>query len=78
MPLYDCECKKCGITEEHYVSSPDKVIICRCGGIMDKLFSGSVLIREKYPLWVDRFENHQKRQEDRGEQITIPHPSEII
>jgi len=79
MPLFDLECKKCGVIEEHYVSSPDKVIKCNvCGGDMDKLFSGSFLIREKYPLWVDKLDDHQKWEEERGETITVPHPSQIL
>ena len=78
MPLFDLKCRECGVIEEHYVSSPDKVIYCRCGGIMDRLFSGSFLLKMKYPLWVDRLDEHQKRQEERGEKITVPHPSKII
>ena len=79
MPLFDLECRECGIIEERYVSSPDaQVMKCKCGGIMDKLFSGKILVKIKHPLWVDRLDDHQKRQEERGETITVPHPSKVL
>lgn len=78
-PLFDYKCKKCGEVEERYVSSPDKVINCnKCGGEVDKLFTGSYRIKVKYPLWVDRFDDSQKRQVERGEKPTVPHPKEIL
>jgi len=45
---------------------------------MEKLFSAPRLIKVKYPLWVDRLEDRQKRQEEKGEEVTLPHPKEIL
>ena len=36
------------------------------------------LVKWKYPKWVERFGSHQRRQEERGDKITIPQPSEIL
>ena len=79
MPLFDFRCGKCHVTEEHYVSSFDNTVDCpSCGDAMEKLFSGSFRIKEKYPLWVDRFDDYQKRQEERGVRPTVPHPKDIL
>ena len=39
---------------------------------------GNMLIKEKYPLWVDRMEDIHKSQEQRGERFRMIHPSEVL
>jgi len=46
---------------------------------MRRLYNmGNMLIKEKYPLWVDRMEDIHKAQEQRGERFRMIHPSEVL
>ena len=78
MPIYDVRCKTCGAVEERY--SPDRGQILRCGscsGETERLFTGTFRVKIGYPAWVDRIDDYQKRQVDRGEMPTLPHPAEV-
>ena len=78
MPIFDFRCQECGSVQERYVHTPGTPVNCACGGRTTKLLSGSFSVREKYPLWVDRIDEHQKRQVDRGEQPTTPPAREVL
>jgi len=45
---------------------------------MRRVYAGRVLIKGKYPLWVDRIEDIHKAQEDKGEKLRFVHPSEVL
>ncbi len=77
MPLYDFECQDCGSTKEYLVLAGKKPR-CECGSTKLKKLYSPFSIRMGYPKWVDRMDDHQKRQEDRGVEPTVPHPSKII
>ncbi len=86
MPIYDLECKECGTVDEFL--SPmmhscfgDHIRRCRnCGSTnLERLYTGSPIIKMGgYPRWVDKVDDYQKRQEDRGITPTLPHPSQIL
>ncbi len=79
MPLYDFSCPKCGQKQELFVRSYkiDRAT-CKCGGIMFRLPPRIGRIKMGYPIFVDRIDDIQKRQEDRGEKVTLPHPKEVL
>lgn len=81
MPVYDFKCKDCGEVQEILVRSHTAEPKClRCGSAnMERLFTiRNYTWKWKYPMWVDRMDDHQKRQVDRGEQPTVPHIKEVL
>jgi putative FmdB family regulatory protein len=78
MPLYDFACDKCGKKDEFYLSTSDKPAPECCGQSMTRLYGmGSLRIEMGYPKWIDRIDEIHKRQADRGERLTLPHPREV-
>ena len=78
MPLYDVRCPRCGTVEERHTQQADAKLDCRnCGGETERLFTGSFRLKTGYPAWVDRIDERQKRQADRGETPSLPHPAEV-
>lgn len=77
MPLYDFTCDTCGKYEERFLPIQHDTPMC-CGSFMRRVYTGGVLIKEKYPLWVDRMEDIHKAQEQKGERLRFVHPSEIL
>jgi putative FmdB family regulatory protein len=77
MPLYDYACRICGKTLNLLASHDENPPLC-CGVNMNKVFDGSCLIKDKYPLWVDRIEEIHKRQNDKGERRSLVHPREVL
>jgi putative FmdB family regulatory protein len=78
MPLYDYVCPACGRREELLVSRETKVICEQCGELMVRQFPAPALVKEKYPLWVDRIDEIHKRQAYKGERLRFVHPKEVI
>lgn len=76
MPLYNFICSGCGKALEVLAPMDAPPPEC-CGRVMTRLFTGKVLIKEKYPLWVDRIEDIHKAQEQRGEKLRFVHPKEV-
>jgi len=79
MPIFDFECK-CGHVFERFVWDAEHIPLCNeCHGSMVKRIYtvGLMNIKSGYPLWVDRIDDKQKRQEDKGERVTLPHYSEV-
>ena len=77
MPLYDYVCPQCGNTKEVKALMSDNPPEC-CGGVMNRQYTGSVIIKWKHPLWVDRIDDKQKVQADRGERLKFVHPREVL
>ena len=48
-----------------------------CGAVMGRLYSFPALVKYKYPLWVDRIDDIQRRETDNGGRMRLPHPSEV-
>lgn len=55
MPLYDFECSKCGVTEEHLVNSSDiDLQVCGiCGGSVERQLVTRVFFREFKPQLIE-------------------------
>jgi putative FmdB family regulatory protein len=78
LPLYDFVCPECGCKEEVVVSCGSVVKCEKCHNPMERLFPTPALVKEKYPLWVDRIDEIHKRQADKGERLRYVHPREVI
>ena len=77
MPLYDFTCEICGKTIEMLLLIEHNIPTC-CGSVMRRVYAGRILLKEKYPLWVDRIEDIHKAQEEKGEKLRFVHPSEVL
>ncbi len=84
MPLYEYECSRCGNRSEIIAEIGGSPPEC-CGTAMTRTFSGSVAIRDsrsltgkRQELWINRLDDFHKRQADRGERLTLPHPREVL
>lgn len=78
MPLYDFICDKCGKSLEILTPMGGKPSVC-CGEVMTRKYSmGKILIKEKYPLWIDRIDDIHKRESQNGERLRFVHPSEVF
>lgn len=78
MPLFDMECLSCREITEVLRMTPCPIVCPKCGSPTKRLFTrGQVRIIIGYPLWVDRIDYRQKKQEDRGITPTLPHYSEV-
>lgn len=80
MPIYDYLCEDCGVKQEVLVLSRNAEIKCKyCDSAsMKRLYTVSNIIWSfKYPGWVNKMDDFQKRQVDRGEQPTVPSMKEI-
>ena len=80
MPLYDYICEKCSHQEERFQHSYKiKTAPCsKCGGVMHKQFPLIARVRMGPSLFVNRIDELQKRQADKGETPTLPHPSKVL
>jgi putative FmdB family regulatory protein len=83
MPIYDFVCKKCGAQREVVAQMGDEGPRC-CGTVMRRAY-GPVVIRDsrsltgkRNELFINRIDEINKRQADRGERLTLPHPSEVL
>jgi putative FmdB family regulatory protein len=77
MPLYDYRCQHCGKTREIWGQMDHATPVC-CDEGMERVYQMRVLkIKSGYPLWIDRMEDIQKAQNDRGERRRLPHPKEV-
>ena len=77
-PLYEYECS-CGNRFEVLAYDLEDKPCPECGTLAKKLVSRLAHIKLKgYPRFVDRIDDYQKRQVDRGETPTMPHPSEVL
>ena len=81
MPTFDFRCRDCEKVAEKVVHSPNLQISCEfCGSVnMERLYTmGHFGIRTGYPLWVDRVDDHQKRQVYKGKEPTIPAAKSVL
>jgi putative FmdB family regulatory protein len=79
MPVFDFHCKDCRHLQEKLIRSPNPRITCEsCGSVnMERLYTIDYFnIKMGYPLWVDRVDDHQKRQVDKADgsdkNVTLP------
>ncbi len=78
IPIYDFKCDTCGKSVEEYLPIEHDAPTC-CDSSMRRIYNmGDILVKEKYPLWVDRMEDIHKAQEQRGERLRMIHPSEVL
>ena len=78
MPIWDCKCEECGAVNEYFYRNPtNQKKCCRCGSEHLKKLMGSLSFKMGYPLWVDRIDEVQRRQEDKGITPDLPHPREV-
>ena len=79
MPLYTIDCKDCGINFERILKWDEDSKCPECQSEKTKKRMGAFTFKfVGYPSFVDRIDDHQKRQVDRGEQPTLPHPSQVM
>ncbi len=83
MPIYESVCDKCGKRSEVVAQMGDQPPEC-CGGVMTRKYS-SVAIRDsrsltgkRNELFINRIDELNKRQADRGEKLKLPHPKEVL
>ncbi len=77
-PVFNLKCKECGEVKEYIILNGKEPSCEKCGSTnLERLFS-TFTFRMKYPMWVDKVDDYQKRQEDRGIEPTLPHPSEVL
>jgi DNA-directed RNA polymerase subunit RPC12/RpoP len=74
MPIYEYVCNRCGRSME--VMGRPMAPDC-CGGVMKRCY-GRVLVKVKYPMWIDRIDEIHKAQEQKGERFRFVHPSEVL
>jgi len=82
MPIYEFICDKCGASREIVAQTPEKPTCC--GGVMTRKYS-AVVIRDSRSLtgkrnerFINRIDELNKKQADRGERLRLPHPSEVL
>lgn len=79
MPLYEFQCERCGVILTLLLPFEEgaKAVCPTCSGPVRRRYS-SFSFRTKYPLWVDRIDDHQKRQADSGLEPTLPSPDKVL
>jgi putative FmdB family regulatory protein len=52
--MYDYQCQKCGMIDEHFfsVSGKPETVPCLCGGTAHKILSASMVIGDDMPAWM--------------------------
>ncbi len=81
MPTFDFRCSNCNMTFERFVWDREHIPLCpQChSSKVERLFTVSnLVIKDKYPLWVDRIDDWQKRQEDKGKEPTLPAARDVL
>ena len=77
MPTYEYECEKCGRFEMLAYDIKDK--LCpQCGTLAKRKLSSFTFKFKGYPKFIDRIDDYHKRQVDKGEIPTMPHPQEVL
>jgi putative FmdB family regulatory protein len=77
MPLYPYRCEKCGTIMEVLRPMKHEKPEC-CGGLMTRLFNtDNLIIKMGYPGWIDKIDDINKAQEQRGERLRLPHPKTV-
>ena len=77
MPLYGFACDSCGRVMEKLLPFEHTNPAC-CGLVMRQVYAGRILVKMKYPLWVDRMEDIHKAQEQKGERLRMIYPKEVL
>ena len=79
MPIFDFDCEVCGTRFEKLIRNGRPPICPECHSVRIQKRMGTFSYKSVgYPEFVDRIDEHQKRQVDRGEQPTLPHPSQVM
>ncbi len=79
MPLFEFDCKDCGVRFERIIKNGEKLKCPNCQSERtQKQMSTFSFKFVGYPSFVDRIDDHQKRQVDKGEKPTLPHPSQVL
>ena len=78
MPVYEYECSECGVFEEIAYDLKDRQCP-NCEAFSKRRISRTHFrFKEGYPKFVDKIDDHQKRQVDEGKRPTLPHPSLVL
>jgi putative FmdB family regulatory protein len=79
MPLYEFECENGHRFEGVYLITSKPPPCPKCGKPTKRLISLPAYFKiTGYPKWVDRIDDHQKRQAEKGEKPTLPQPKEVL
>jgi hypothetical protein len=76
MPMYDYLCEICNAEQEKWARTFEAEPPQCCGVAMIRK-SCACGFRMKYPAWVDRIDEIQKRQTQNGEKMRMVHPKEV-
>lgn len=77
MPLYEYVCAVCGRTAERLLPMNSPAPLC-CGQAMTRQWGGGhLIIKMKFPLWVEKMDDIHKAQEQRGERLRLVQPWEV-
>ena len=80
MPIYEFVCDRCNSKFEEIIlgaEHPQPCPACRGGTRKVMSLPRSARFAGWYPRWVDKLEDHQKRQKSEGKEVTMPPISEI-
>ena len=78
MPIYEYECE-CGNVFEKLAYDLRNKPCPECGTTAERIISRThSRFKEGYPKFVDKIDDHQKRQVDRGEMPTLPPPRLVL
>ena len=79
MPICDVDCEDCGVRIEKLIRNSGNSECPECHSVRTQKRMGTFSYKSVgYPSFVDRIADLQKRQVDRGEQPTLPHPSQVM
>ena len=79
MPLYEFDCEDCGVRFEVLIRNNKPPICPECHSTrVQRRLSAFSFKFAGYPQFVDRIDDLQKRQVDRGEKPTLPHPRQVL
>lgn len=79
MPIFEFNCTDCGQSFEVLIRNGDSSNCPKCHSRnTQKRMSTFSFKFVGYPGFVDRIDDLQKRQVDRGEKPTLPHPSQVL
>ena len=82
MPIYDYSCGDCGQEFEVITLRPgvDAVTCrdCHSKNVKKEQSIFGFKFKEGYPNWVNKMDDYQKRQKDKGVAPTLPQPSEVM
>lgn len=76
--MFDFVCPACGQVKEVYLKNSASAHPECCGHEMERKWSAdNFIIKLGYPGWVDKIDDIQKRETEKGGRMRMPHPKEV-